>query len=34
MKVKEHFKDQTNKPKTEEDIFEKPTGKTWIPPQK
>ena len=30
-KLKAHFKDQTNKPKTEENIFRKPTNKTWIP---
>ena len=34
IKPKAHFKDQTNKPKTEEDIFTKPTDKTWIPPKK
>ena len=31
IKLKAHFKDQTNKLKTEEDIFRKPTDKTWIP---
>ena len=31
IKLKAHFKDQTNKPKTEEDISRKPTDKTWIP---
>ena len=31
IKLKAHFKDQTNKPKAEEDIFRKPTDKTWIP---
>ena len=30
IKLKAHFKDQTNKLKTEEDIFRKPTDKTWI----
>ena len=30
IKTKANFKDQTNKPKTEEDIFRKPTDKTWI----
>ena len=33
IKLKAHFKDQTNKPKTGEDIFRKPTDKTWIPPK-
>ena len=32
IKHKAHFKDQTNKPKAYEDIFRKPTDKTWIPP--
>ena len=31
IKLKAHFKDQTNKSKTGEDIFRKPTDKTWIP---
>ena len=31
IKLKAHFKDQTNKLKTEEEIFRKPTDKTWIP---
>ena len=29
IKLKAHFKDQTNKPKTEEDILNKLTDKTW-----
>ena len=33
IKLKAHLKNQTNKPKTEEDIFRKPTDKTWIPPK-
>ena len=33
IKHKAHFKDQTNKPKAYEDIFRKPTDKTWIPPK-
>ena len=33
IKLKEHFKDKTNKSKTEEDIFRKPNDKTWIPPK-
>ena len=32
IKLKTHFKDQKNKPKTEKVIFTKPTDKTWIPP--
>ena len=31
IKLKAHFKNQTSKPKTEQDIFRKPTDKTWIP---
>ena len=30
IKTKANFKDQTNKPKPEKDIFRKPTDKTWI----
>ena len=33
IKLKAHFKEQTNNTKTEEDIFRKPTDKTWIPPK-
>ena len=32
-RIKAHFKDQKNKPKTEEDILRKLTGKTWISPK-
>ena len=31
IKLKAHFKDYTNKSKTEEDTFRKPTDKTQIP---
>ena len=31
IKLKAHFKDQTNRPKTEKNIFRKPTDKTWKP---
>ena len=31
-KLKHILKTRQIKPKTEEDIFEKSTGKTWIPP--
>ena len=31
IKLKAHFTDHKNKPKTEEDVFRKPTDKTWIP---
>ena len=33
IKLKAHFKDQTNKPKTKEDVFRKTTNETWIPPK-
>ena len=33
MKLQTHLKEQSNKPKTEEDIFRKPMDKTWIAPK-
>ena len=33
IKLKIHFKDQINKPKTESDIFRIPTDKTWVVPK-
>ena len=31
IKLKKHFNDRTSKAKIEEDVFRKPTDKTWIP---
>ena len=31
IKLKAHFKDLIIKPKTEKNVFKKPTGKTWMP---